>query len=212
MISALFVRSDSCYIELGLDCWDINRDARMYKGPGAVICHPPCRAWGRLRHWAKPRPYEKALALFAVDTVRRFGGVLEHPYGSTLWPTCGLPPPAPITDVYGGFTLLVDQGWWGHQAPKPTYLYVVGCARDAVPDFPVQLHRAEGRTLSLSPADRERTPIEFAKFLLLLASRCAVTPAYRDSLLRSPGEVLLPSAGARAVSKRAAFKAFAATL
>jgi len=170
-VSVLFARSDSCYKDLVTDVWDIDRDARNYQSDNAVICHPPCRAWGRLRHWAKPRPDEKALALFAVDQIRRCGGVLEHPYGSTLWRAAQLPLPG-YTDAWGGFTILVEQGWWGHPAPKPTYLYIAGCLKSQLPELPIKLHRAAGRTLELSPADRERTPPEFAKFLLHVARLC----------------------------------------
>lgn len=178
--SVLFARSDSCYFDLVADVWDEHRDARCYTGSGPVIAHPPCRAWGRLRHFAKPAPHEKALALFAVDQVRRVGGVLEHPWGSSLWPAAGLPAPG-FFDAWGGFTLLVDQGWWGHKAPKPTYLYVVGVARDRVPMMPVQLQRAAGRTLRLDRAQREATPIEFARWLVDLAGRVD------RSLLQLPG-------------------------
>lgn len=172
-VSVLFARADSCYTDLVGDVWDRRRDARRYVGSNAVVCHPPCRGWGRLRNWAKPRPDEKALALFAVDQVRRCGGVLEHPWGSTLWPVAGLPHPGYV-DAWGGWTLLIDQGWWGHPAPKPTYLYIVGLQRDDVGELPVQLHRAEGRTLQLSPADRERTPPRLAAWLVDLASRCTM--------------------------------------
>ncbi|MWL55341.1 hypothetical protein GQL84_23735, partial [Escherichia coli] len=58
------------------DVFDIERDARTFAGGMPVVAHPPCRAWGRLRKFAKPRPDEKALALFAVAQVRAFGGVL----------------------------------------------------------------------------------------------------------------------------------------
>lgn len=177
LISALFVRSDSVYKSFGLDCWDAARDARSYTGPGPVVAHPPCRTWGVMRNWpgAKDRPEEKALGPLAVDFVRRYGGVLEHPFQSSLWRHCNLPHPGGVRDSWGGFTLLVDQGWWGHPAPKPTYLYVVGCAPADVPDMPVQLHRAAGRTLKLSPADRERTPPDFAAWLVVLASRCRLS-------------------------------------
>lgn len=171
LVSVLFARSDSCYFDLAADVWDINRDARKYLGDQPVVCHPPCRGWGRLRHWAKPRPDEKALALFAVDQVRRVGGVLEHPWGSTLWKAAQLPLPGHGCDAFGGWTLLVDQGWWGHAAPKPTYLYIVGLSRDQLGELPVQLRRAAGRTLELSPADRERTPVAFARFLVDVAER-----------------------------------------
>lgn len=205
MIAVLFTRSDSCYLDLaGVDCWDIQRDARCYTGPGPVIAHPPCRGWGRLRHFAKPRPDEKALALFAVDQVRRVGGVLEHPWGSTLWPAAGLPLPGHALDQWGGFTLLVEQGWWGHPAPKPTYLYVVGCSREEVPPMPVQLRRAGGSTMKLCAADRERTPRAFAQWLVRLASICTVTRSRRDT-----AQLPLPGHD-RAASKRAAFKQWAA--
>ena len=107
-VSVLFARSDSCYFELAADVWNADRDARGYTGSNPVICHPPCRGWGRLRNWAKPRPDEKALALFAVDQVRRCGGVLEHPWGSTLWGAAGLPHPGHV-DAWGGWTLLVGR-------------------------------------------------------------------------------------------------------
>lgn len=210
-VAALFVRSDTVYRSLGADCWDVERNAVCYAGPGPVVAHPPCRAWGRLRKLAKPRPDEKDLAVFAVECVRRFGGVLEHPYGSTLWPYCGLPGPKAPPDEFGGFTVVVDQGWWGHAAPKPTYLYIVGMTRGQLEEFPVQLLRAAGRTLLLCPADRERTPVEFARFLLRTAGACSVTSTAVCQLPRS-GTVLLPRPGARAVSKRANFRAFAASL
>ncbi len=170
-VSVLFARADSCYFDLVDDVWDAERDARNYCGNNPVVCHPPCRGWGRLRHWAKPRPDEKALALFAIDQVRRCGGVLEHPWGSTLWHAAELPHPGKV-DAWGGWTLLIDQGWWGHPAPKPTYLYIVGITREQIGELPVQLRRAAGRTLDLSPADRERTPPAFAAFLVELAAKC----------------------------------------
>ena len=84
-MAALFVRADSIYKTLpGVDAYDIERDARTYDGPWPVVAHPPCRAWGRLRTFAKPRPDERNLARLAVALVREFGGVLEHPENSTL--------------------------------------------------------------------------------------------------------------------------------
>lgn len=213
-VSVLFARADSCYFDLVRDVWDAARDARGYAGLNPVVCHPPCRGWGRLRHLAKPRPDEKALALFAVQQVRRCGGVLEHPLGSALWHAAALPRPGKV-DAWGGWTLLVDQGWWGHPAPKPTYLYIVGCTRENVGELPVQLHRAEGRTVNLSSADRERTPPAFARFLVQLAAKCAgaqlralaaVTADLdrcNSDLDRCNSDLVAPS---RAASKRAAFR------
>lgn len=98
-VHALFVRSDTVYRHLGLECWDEARDARTYvPGDAALICHPPCRTWGIVRHFpgARQRPEERALGPLAVDIVRRAGGVLEHPFQSALWPFCGLPQPGGV--------------------------------------------------------------------------------------------------------------------
>jgi len=192
MVAVLFARADSCYKKLpGVDVWDAERDARRWPGGCPVVAHPPCRAWGRLRHFAKPRPDEKALALFAVDQVRRFGGVLEHPEGSTLWAAAGLPAPG-RRDEFGGWTLPIAQHWFGHRAEKLTLLYIVGCAPAQVPDMPVVLGGsshviAQSRTLAdgtrlvkgmpgwrpeVSKAEREHTPPELAAWLVELARRC----------------------------------------
>lgn len=186
---ALYVRADSIYFELLFDVWDAARDARLYAGPWPVIAHPPCRGWGSLRKFAKPRSDELELAFYAVDQVRQWGGVLEHPQGSSLWSAADLPRPGEPADAYGGFTVLVDQGWFGHFAPKPTWLYVVGMPRHHFPPMPVDdLRRRTGRTLDMLPADRERTPWHFAHFLIGIAARChvgrrrAVTPLDRQRL------------------------------
>lgn len=185
-VAALFVRADSVYKTLpGVDCWDIDRDARLWPGGCPVVAHPPCRAWGQLRQWAKPRPDEKDLALTAVDFVRRNGGVLEHPYRSSLWPVAGLPQVGRI-DEHGGWTLAVHQHCWGHRAEKRTKLYIVGCAPRDVPPIPIRLDepthtiglwsgrcRARARP-DLPKAEREHTPPALAEWLVDLARRCVV--------------------------------------
>ena len=56
-VAVLFVRSDSVYKQMAdVDCYDIDRDARTWPGGCPVVAHPPCRAWGLLRQFAKPRP------------------------------------------------------------------------------------------------------------------------------------------------------------
>jgi len=102
-VAVLFARADSVYKQLpGTDVYDMERDARIYDGPHPVVAHPPCRAWGRLRSFANPRPDERNLARLAVAMVREFGGVLEHPAGSTLWSAQGLPPPENAMRSAGG--------------------------------------------------------------------------------------------------------------
>jgi hypothetical protein len=184
-IAALFVRADSIYKAMPwVDAWDAARDARNWPGGSPCIAHPPCRGWGRLRHMSKAPPSEKALALLALDFVDANGGVLEHPYDSTLWPhVIGRP----------GFLLTVDQCWWGHRARKRTSLYIVGAQPRDVPPLPLDLNEpthivAGGRPRdaeqakrkrkawpcrpSVTPIEAEATPPAFAAWLVELAQRC----------------------------------------
>ena len=186
-IAVLFARADSIYKTLlGCDVWDEARDARNWPGGVPVVAHPPCRAWGQLRHMASPLPGEKELSIWAVDQVRRWGGVMEHPKLSTLWPTCHLPGPGK-SDAYGGWTLPIFQYWWGHRAEKATLLYIVGCPPSNIPAMPLSLGDApaicgtSGRRKNLkrktsrpeiTHAEREQTPRELAIWLCELASRC----------------------------------------
>ncbi len=183
-VVALFCRSDSVYKTIaGVDVWDKERDARKWQGGRPIIAHPPCRAWGRLRHCAKAPPGEKALALWAVSQVRKYGGVLEHPMHSTLWSEAGLPAEG-MKDAHGGFTIIVDQFWFGHRARKRTLLYICGCKPSDVPKMPIRLGEApctvglysgrDKRTCRPSIAKREydATPEPFAKWLVQVASLC----------------------------------------
>ena len=141
MIAALYVQAGGSYYGLpGVDPWDEARDARMYDGPWPVVAHPPCQRWGKL--WAgqplhikrtgerKIKGDDGGCFAAALASVRRWGGVLEHPWCSHAWPHFGLkvPPRAGgwiIADDYG-WTCCVEQGRYGHYARKPTLLYAVG--------------------------------------------------------------------------------------
>ncbi|TAJ76111.1 MAG: hypothetical protein EPO42_13305 [Gallionellaceae bacterium] len=178
--SVLFARQDSIYKSLDADVWDIERDARNYTDVRPVVAHPPCRAWGRLRQFAKPRPDEKELALFAVAVVRRVGGVLEHPAYSTLWAAAGLPLPGCKPDIFGGWTLPIVQFWFGHRAMKATWLYIVGVSPTGVPRIPLVLgdspaviaqnyKRKSPRRPEVTDREREATPPALALWLLEVA-------------------------------------------
>lgn len=188
MIPILFARKDSIYKTLpDCDVWDIERNALNWQGGCPAVAHPPCRAWGGLSHMAKPREGEKELAIWAVQKIRRWGGVLEHPKRSALWDFLGLPRPGEKPDEFGGYSILVNQRWWGHRAEKATLLYIVGCAVSNLPVFPLVLGKAEyivgtsGRRCDgyrkahreISKKEREATPLAFAEFLCEIARRCA---------------------------------------
>lgn len=187
-VAVLFARADSIYKTMpGVDVYDIERDARTWPGGCPVVAHPPCRAWGRLSHMANPRPDEKNLARLAVALVREFGGVIEHPVGSKLWPAQRLPALGRGRDAFGGFTLAIHQHWFGHRAEKATLLYIVGCGPSNVPDMPMRLGKAthviasstarqnRGQPQSrpeVTKPEREYTPPALAEWLVELARRC----------------------------------------
>lgn len=183
-IAVLFARADSVYKTLpDCDVWDAERDATRWPGGTTIIAHPPCRAWGAFAMFAKPRDGEKELALFAVEKIRQFGGVLEHPKASKLWEAAQLPGPNQ-RDRFGGWTLGIHQHWFGHRAEKATKLYIVGCAPADIPDIPLSLtypthvigdvgRAGKNKRPEISKPDRERTPLPMAQWLVELAQRCS---------------------------------------
>ena len=189
-VAALFVRRDSIYKALpGVECYDEWRDARTFPGGMPVVAHPPCRTWGTLAHWAKAPEAEHGLALWAVQQVRQWGGVLEHPATSGLWREGHLAAPTALRlpDEYGGWTLECDQFHWGHLAQKRTRLYIVGTKqtppipfRDGEPTHCVsslsgkrvsaeERHRSPKYKPELGPNRRDKTPPEFARWLIAIA-------------------------------------------
>lgn len=193
-VAVLFARSDSVYKTLaGVDVYDIDRDARTYDGQHPVVAHPPCRTWGTLSHLLEHPAGERELAPWAVEQVRKCGGVLEHPAKSRLWPELGLPAIG-RRDEFGGWTLAVHQSDFGHRAQKKTRLYIVGCDPIDVPTLPLFLGQtthviSQNRTLpggrrlrkgmpgwrpDCTEAEQEHTPRMLAEWLIELARRCSV--------------------------------------
>lgn len=182
-VAALYVDRLGPYPKLVEHWWDEQRDARTYAGPWPVVAHPPCGPWSSFRHMY--RGDEHDLAPAAVEQVRRWGGVLEHPAGSQLWRRFGLPLPDSGVDAAGGYSIAVDQLWWGHACSKPTWIYCVNVpiwALNKEPPFP---HRRpthdlmgsrgknasadRGGKLEASKEIRRRTPVAFAEWLISLA-------------------------------------------
>ena len=181
-VAVLFARADSIYKSMPeCDVFDIERDARTWAGGMPLVAHPPCRSWGRLRQFAKPRKDEKMLAVLAVLAVRREGGVVEHPAESSLWVEQMLPRPGRAPDSFGGWTMEFDQYHFGHRAEKRTWLYIVGCHPDDLPAMPhregspthcVRPTKSYPRLPSITKAEREHTPASLAAWLVELAKRC----------------------------------------
>ena len=141
-VAALFVQDGGSYFGLPyVDPWPESRDARSYPGPLPVVAHPPCQRWGNF-WFGCPLTVKRTGILkklgddggcfeAALSAVRRWGGVLEHPWLSRAWPAFMLNVPSRLggwmrADFEGGWTCCVEQGQYGHYARKPTMLYAFG--------------------------------------------------------------------------------------
>jgi hypothetical protein len=196
MIAALFVQTNGCYFGLdGVDPWDEARDARLYDGPHSVVAHPPCERWGKYWNGGPSAKVKRKLGdddgkfASALVSVRRFGGVIEHPEGSAAWKHFGLSAPPchggwVVADFNGGWTCCVEQGHYGHISRKATWLYAVGC------ELPSMHWGSSGQRLD--PKILERHGYEYARRCGVIAMiggkdksilRAATPPEFRDLLL-----------------------------
>ena len=198
MIAALFVATGGCYFGLpDVDPWDVTRDARTYAGPWPVVAHPPCERWGR--YWSggpsakvrKVKGDDGGCFASALASVRKWGGVLEHPEASAAWRAHGLvaPPKAggwvSAHMLDGGWTCCVEQGHYGHRARKATWLYAFGVeppalkwgASEATLRRDEGFHSAEERRRAIKTGacqrmgkrERTATPLPFRDLLLSIA-------------------------------------------
>jgi hypothetical protein len=84
-IAALYVQEGGSYYGIdGVDPWPASRDARLYEGPMPVVAHPPCSRWCLLAKVNEKRYGHRVgddggCFAAALASVRRWGGVLEHP-------------------------------------------------------------------------------------------------------------------------------------
>jgi hypothetical protein len=197
-VAALFVETGGCYFNLpGVDPWDIERDARNYNGPHPVVAHPPCQRWGRLgaanyARWGGEhnRPgNDGGCFASALQSLKKYGGVLEHPKASMAWNEFQLTRPNPFRWNHcpreGGaagsaWVCEVWQSAYGHKANKATWLYYIGASKPADLDWsrPRGTHQVgfqdqRGKAANkptLSKRDANATPIRFRDVLLSLAS------------------------------------------
>lgn len=185
-VSALFVMADGPYPSLVEDCWTAERDARLYTGPNPGVYHPPCARWCNFwwtaRHKGKGLGDDDGCFASAVENVRRWGGVLEHPAGSRAWGRFGLLPP-----VRGAWTrsLLrpdewvteVDQSQYGHRARKTTWLAAVH------PTTLPNLDWRRGKVTAWVSTDRPRAELAARGIGMLSKRETALTPVPFAELL-----------------------------
>ncbi len=201
MIAALYVETSGAYFGLpDVDPWDETRDARNYMGPWPVVAHPPCQRWGRFWHGCPIKPHQFTLGddggcfAAALASVRNFGGVIEHPADSKAWAHFAIPKPVRgegwrrDIDEWDGATCYVEQGHYGHEARKGTWLYTAHCrdlpelnwtrGEQRLPAYAVERYGyAKARRIGVmaaiggkdKTAIRNRTPGSFRDVLLSIA-------------------------------------------
>ncbi len=137
-IAALYVAPGGVYYDIeGVEPWGLpDRDAREYKGPHPVLAHPPCSRWCRLAglveaRWGYKKGDDGGCFKAALEAVRKWGGVIEHPAYSDAWAAYNLNRPPSRggwvnADFQGGWTCYVEQWRYGHPAKKATWLFVSG--------------------------------------------------------------------------------------
>lgn len=137
MVAALYVEARGPYSgRQDVDPWPVGRDARQYAGPWPVVAHPPCERWGRYWSGGPSASVRRELGddagcfAAALASVRRWGGVLEHPEASHAWNRFQLRRPPRrggwVRGLCGGWSCCVEQGHYGHAARKATWLYLYG--------------------------------------------------------------------------------------
>lgn len=197
MIAALFVERNGIYAgRPDVDVWDEARDARLYAGPHPVVAHPPCERYGR--YWSggpsarvrRVKGDDGGCFAAALASVRRWGGVLEHPEASHAWRIFDIAAPPRgggwiRAGVHvDGWTCCVEQGHYGHKARKATWLYYVG----DTPPPSLRWGAAKGDFVRLdegyhTPEERRRAVRTGACQRLSKAQRAATPPAFAEVLL-----------------------------
>lgn len=186
-VAALFVETGGCYFGLhGVDPWDKARDARLYGGWDPVVAHPPCDRWHQSsavnhKRWGYRIDRDGGCFIAALNAVRRFGGVLEHPAETRAFKYYGIPEPISRgwqMTIDGDWVTEIDQAAYGHCARKRTWLLYHGKGMPPELDWRQTLgtHQIgwfDRRLPQLPAAERNRTPVPFRDLLLSIASGAA---------------------------------------
>lgn len=174
-VAALYCRKSSIYRLIpGVEVFDEQRDALTFGGGVPVVAHPPCGPWGKLSHFSKDGSSVRDLGLHAIRMVRRWGGVLEHPSTSRLFAESGVDVRTGQYDEYGGFVVVCPQVWFGHRAEKLSAFYICGVGRSHIPRLPLSFEPPVTTVERMGKAERERTPLELATWLVAVARMASV--------------------------------------
>jgi hypothetical protein len=186
-VAALYVDPKGPYAVMdGVDLWDEPRDARKYNGPFPCVAHPPCNRWGKmapvnLARWGTPIGEDGGCFEKALLSVRKWGGVLEHPHGSLAWKEFSLEKPKGLSWNRVSPTEWVGEVWqsdYGHLATKKTWLLYVGNTQPkpylkqrtkGTHQVGGGIHTGNNKKPRLNQSLTHLTPPKFADYLVELA-------------------------------------------
>lgn len=188
-VAALFVQTGGIYFGInGVEPWDEALDARQYLGPHPVVAHPPCSRWCKPLAKVNQTRYGHKIGddggcfESALLSVRRWGGVLEHPANSYAWDKFRLLKPERGTWEFDGecWVTEVSQSAYGHPARKNTWLLYKAVWGEALPPaldwsdpkgthLTSWLQRTSRDAPRLSKKNAIKTPLPFADMLIRLA-------------------------------------------
>jgi hypothetical protein len=195
MIAALYVQPNGIYAGIeGVELWDEQRDARRYAGPHPVVAHPPCARWCRLAglveaRWGHKKGDDGGTFVAALESVNRWGGVLEHPAHTAAFAAHGIPAPGVggwQRNLDGSWVCHVEQRHYGHRAKKATWLYYVGGKSPEALDWSTQngaepsawgnRNGKRGNVVErMGHRERSATPQAFRDVLLALAAGARIS-------------------------------------
>lgn len=169
----------SNYLSLNVECFDEKRDALTFTGDNPVICHPPCRLFGRLYKSSTAPGCERLLGIFSVLMVQKNGGIVEQPAGSKLWALTNISR-STTPDKFNGYIISINQFWFGYPCIKKTDLYVCGCPLNSLPALPLRFDAVQ-RTIDTSRSNkkivtkqqRSETTTQLAEWLISIARLCS---------------------------------------
>lgn len=196
IVAALYVECRGVYFDKpDIRPYCVCMDAKGYEGPYPVIAHPPCSRWSALASLTEATHGYKVgddggCFKAALESVRTYGGVLEHPAQSKAYDAFGLPHPKPGE----GWTHVRDDEWvcyveqfhYGHKARKATWLFYVGhiplpCISERADDSRIKFAITTGGVLgskaranargkeTMDKSEHSTTPPAFREYLLRLA-------------------------------------------
>jgi hypothetical protein len=187
-VAALFIDPKGPYTDRSdVEAWGESRDARNYCGPLPVVAHPPCQRWINFaalnfkRYGGEHnRPgNDGGCFASALKSVRIWGGLLEHPYGSKAFRAHELSTPRGSGWIClggGEWFCEVWQSAYGHRARKRTWLYYV--SKNEQPPTDLRFERKPGthqcgwfdrKKPTLGKREASLTPPSFAEALIQLA-------------------------------------------